>query len=371
MKIAKRFEELPAYTPIEPFEVLSEKLGISIDKIIKLDANENPYGPSPKALKSLSRLKFAHIYPDPESRFLRKALSDFTKVPEKNLLAGSGADELIDLLLRIVLEPGDRVLNFPPTFGMYSFDTLLNAGELIEIPRKEDFKIRLDDVIRAVEIYQPKVLFITSPNNPDGHVISQEEIEKILELPVLVVVDEAYIEFSGDNDDLGQENSLIREVSLNDNLVVLRTFSKWAGLAGLRIGYGAFPDWLLPTLWKAKQPYNVNVAASNAAISSLEDREWLKENVSRIKKERSRLFNKLKEIPIVTPFPSQANFILCRVSTLDASELKSRLAENGILVRHYNTPLLKNYIRISVGKEANTDSLMNVLDQIVNERNLQ
>ena len=121
--LARHMDQLPPYTPIEPFEVLSARYGRSADQIIKLDANENPYGMAPAARKALQQLQFPHIYPDPESRDLRQALSVFTGVPDSHLLAGAGADELIDLLLRVFIEPGDRVLTCPPTFGMYAFDT--------------------------------------------------------------------------------------------------------------------------------------------------------------------------------------------------------------------------------------------------------
>ena len=141
MNIPERFNSFPAYTPIEPLEVLSARLGRSPENIIKLDANENPYGPSPKARLALSNLQFAHIYPDPESRALRSALTNFTGAPVENLIAGAGADELIDLILRVLLEPGDRVVVCPPTFGMYAFDTGVNAGEVIEVPRRADFSM--------------------------------------------------------------------------------------------------------------------------------------------------------------------------------------------------------------------------------------
>ena len=164
------------------------------------------------------------------------------------------------------------------------------------------------------------------------------------------MLDEAYIEFSDHGGPLGAENSHIKEVPNRDNLVVLRTFSKWAGLAGLRVGYGAFPAWLLPTLWKAKQPYNVNVAASKAAVASLNDLDFLSSNVALLRRERARLMNLLSTIPFLQLFPSQANFILCKVNNRPAEELKAHLASQGILIRHYKTPLLNDFIRISVGR---------------------
>jgi histidinol-phosphate aminotransferase len=364
MKPAERFSKLPPYSPIEPFEVLSARLGRPADQITKLDANENPYGPSPLARKALAELQFAHVYPDPESRELRASLSHFTGIAESYLLAGAGADELIDLLLRVMLEPGDTVLNCPPSFGMYPFDTLLNAGQLVEVPRREDFSLNLEGIRAALRDRKPKIAFITAPNNPDGSFPTAEELQVLLDSPCLVVIDEAYIEFAQDSGLLGMRKSRIKEVPRRENLVVLRTFSKWAGLAGLRIGYGAFPAWLMPTLWKAKQPYNVNVAASSAALASLNDLNVLAGNVKKIIIERDRLLDRLSSLAFLQPYPSQANFILCKVVERDAAELKLALAQKGVLVRHYNTALLKNYIRVSVGRPQDTDVLISVLQQI-------
>lgn len=368
MKTAERFDNFPPYTPIEPFEVLSQRLGLPAEQIVKLDANENPYGLCPLARQALADLAYVHIYPDPESRALRTALAEFTGLPVKNLVAGAGADELIDLVLRVTLESGDCVLNFPPTFGMYPFDTRLNAGHVIEIPRLVDFSLDLPAILQAVQAHRPKVLFLTTPNNPDGSLTEVFVINALLDLPVLVVVDEAYIEFSDKAGQLGERRSLLAQVLERENLVVLRTFSKWAGLAGLRVGYGAFPDWLLPVLWKAKQPYNVNVAASAAAAASLQDLDYLSLNVEKIRQGRSQLYAELQSISYLQPFPSQANFILCKVSGRPALALKEALAARGILVRYYNTPLLQNYIRISVGRPQDTIALVAALKTLNDER---
>ncbi len=363
MQIRKHLESLPPYTPIEPFEVLSARIGREPSQIIKLDANENPYGPVPVVREALGKLDFPHIYPDPESRALRKSLVKFTGVDEEYLLAGSGADELIDLLMRVFLDPNDCIISCPPTFGMYSFDSELNAARCIEIPRNANFSLNINSIRKAVEEYQPKLLFVTSPNNPDGSIISADVMDELLSLPTLVVLDEAYIEFAGEN--LGADLSRIREVPTRENLVVLRTFSKWAGLAGLRIGYGAFPKWLMPTLWKSKQPYNVNVAASVAAQVSLEHAGELAKVVELLKGERERLLQCLQEIPYLKPYPTKSNFILCQVIGKDAAELKSRLAqEYGIFIRYFNKPGLRDHIRISVGKPQDTDALIKALKEL-------
>jgi histidinol-phosphate aminotransferase len=183
-------------------------------------------------------------------------------------------------------------------------------------------------------------------------------IERLLRLPLLVVLDEAYIEFAPEG------ASWLKEVPGRENLIVLRTFSKWAGLAGLRVGYGAFPGKLMPHLWKIKQPYNVSVAGSTAAILSLQHADALNAVGKRLLAERERLFEGLRNIPYLHPYPTQANFILCRVAGREASTLKQELAQAGILVRYFNKPGLQNCIRISVGKPEHTDALLTALQEL-------
>jgi histidinol-phosphate aminotransferase len=366
MNVRAHLESLPPYTPIEPFEVLSARLGRSPEQIVKLDANENPYGPLPIVREALGKLDFPHIYPDPESRALRTALAKFTGVSAEYLLAGAGADELIDLLMRVLLEPGDAVLTCPPTFGMYAFDAQLNAARIVEVPRQPDFSLDMDGIRAAVETQRPKILFIATPNNPDGSILNNETVDALLELPLLLVLDEAYIEFAADG--LGESLSRIRQVGSRENLVVLRTFSKWAGLAGLRVGYGAFPAWLMPVLWKAKQPYNVNVAASVAAQVSMENAPELTGIVAKLQKERGRLFDGLRDISYLQPYPTKSNFILCRVIGHDAAELKMQLAqEHGILVRYFDKPGLRDHIRISVSRPEDTDKLLDALRSLTTD----
>jgi histidinol-phosphate aminotransferase len=363
MQTRTHLESLPPYTPIEPFEILSARIGRDPSQIVKLDANENPYGILPAARKALAEMDFPHIYPDPESRALRKSLAEFTGVDAEYLLAGSGADELLDLLMRVFLEPGECILSCPPTFGMYPFDAELNAARCIEVPRNADFSLNMEGIRNAIDEHQPKLLFIASPNNPDGSLIPADVMDELLALPLLVVLDEAYIEFAGEN--LGASLSRIRDVPRRENLVVLRTFSKWAGLAGLRIGYGAFPKWLMPTLWKSKQPYNVNVAASVAAQASLANVDELKVLVEKLKDERTRLLSALTDVPYLKPYPTQSNFILCQVNGRDAAELKAKLAQEfGVFIRYFNKPGLRDHIRISVGRPSDTDVLIEALRKI-------
>lgn len=346
------------YTPVVPFDVLMDRLGRTVEQIIKLNANENPYGPPPRVHSALAELPFAHIYPDPESRALRSTVARFTHVPAERLLAGAGADELIDLTMRLFVQPGDTIVNCPPTFGMYAFDAAIAGAEEIAVPRQPCFDLDLAAIEAAVRKRQPKLLFVASPNNPDGSWLGDADLERLLALPLVVVLDEAYVEFAG------MERSRIGWVQRYDNLVVLRTFSKWAGLAGLRVGYGAFPLSILPDLWKIKQPYGVSQAASAAAIAALEDLAWCQDKITLLVAERKRLTRMLEPLAYLRPYPSQANFVLCRVVGRDAGELKEALEREGILIRHYRSARLQDHIRISVGTPEQTDTLIQTLRRI-------
>lgn len=349
---------LAPYTPTASLEVFAAQLERPVSALIKLDANENPYGPSPRARAALAALDTTHIYPDPEARALRALLSEYAGVDAAHILAGAGADELIALISQLFLAPGDAVVNAPPTFGMYAFDTPLAHGRVIDAPRRADFSLDVPAIEAAARDSGAKLLFICSPNNPDGSVIPPETVERLLALPLVVVLDEAYIEFSG-------AESLAQRVPHTPNLIVLRTFSKWAGLAGLRVGYGIFPAEIIAHLWKIKQPYNVNVAADAAARASLADLPALRANVERLIAARERLERELATLPYLRPFPSRANFVLSRVIGLDAAELRRRLAHDyGILVRHYSAPLLRDCIRISAGTPEQIDALLRALREI-------
>jgi histidinol-phosphate aminotransferase len=222
---------------------------------------------------------------------------------------------------------------------------------VIRIPRLADFALDLTAIEHALASAQPaKLLFVASPNNPDGRVVTDAELQRLLALPMLIVLDEAYVEFHGE--------SRVAWVEQFPNLIVLRTFSKWAGLAGLRVGYGVFPREIMPHLWKIKQPYNINVAAKTAVLASLHDLEYLQQNIARIVAERERLYQALFTVEFLHPYPSRSNFILCRVVGRNARQLKLALERKGILLRYYDTPELRDCIRISVGLPEHTDRLI-------------
>ncbi len=343
--------EMLGYEPIEPVNVIAERIGVPEDQIAKLDGNENPYGPSPRVLEALGNFENYHRYGDPKQRELRNAIGEYVGVGAEHVVAGAGSDELIDLLLRVTLAPGDAIIDCPPTFGMYGFSTRVAGGRVIETPRREDFSLDIEAIAQAAP--NAKLIFVASPNNPTGNPLTAEELEKLLATGLLVVVDEAYAEFSG--------SSVASQVPERENLVVLRTFSKWAGLAGLRAGYGILPTALADVLMHMKPPYSPNIAAEVAMLASLEDREALMERVREIVRERDRMAKSLSTLETLDIYPSDANFVLVRIHGGNGQKLRDDLAASGIFVRYFDTPRLQDYIRISVGTSGDTDRVVEAL----------
>ena len=336
-------------------ETLDGKIEVATKDIIKLDANENPYGCSPRVQKALAKYKQFNIYPDNGQERLREMLSKYAGVDSKYIVGGSGSNQLIDLLVRLLVTNGDEVINCTPTFGVYSFSTRLCGGTLIEVPRGDDFAIDVNKVKSAIT-QKTKIIFIANPNNPTANLTPEADIKALLDTGVPIVVDEAYYEFS--------HLTIVPLIKKYDNLLILRTFSKWAGLAGLRVGYGFFPPQIADFILRTKIPYNVNVAALMAVEESLKDVDYLMASVDKIIAERRRLFTQLKKIKWLKPYPSRANFILCDVLGRDAKKLYQQLQAQGILVRYFDQARIKNCIRISVGKTEHTDALIKALQQI-------
>lgn len=344
-------QNLPAYVPGESVESLAARLGRPSESIIKLDANENNYGAPPAVFQALATLSATHRYPDATQTELRAALSAYTSVPADYLLAGNGSDELLSLVSQVMLVPRDSILVCPPTFSMYAFYAHLRNCKVINVPRQADFSLNVDRIISAIQAHSPKILYLDNPGNPTGVSLSIEDISRLLSLPILIILDEAYLEFTG-------ARSLITEVPDRQNLVVMRTFSKWAGLAGFRVGYGAFPKWLGDALWQAKSPYNVTTPAMTAAIAALEEVDDLKANIARIVADRDRLADELRKFYGLTVFPSETNFLLVQVEPefgRSAAEICNALKEQGILIRLFEN---MNSLRITVGKSEEMDQLL-------------
>ncbi len=350
--------EMGAYTPSVAIETVAETLGCSIDDVIKLDTNENPYGTTLRVQEALASFDRYHRYPDPDQRVARQRIAEYAGAPAERIIVGNGADELIDLILLATIDPGDEVIIPIPTFGVYAQRPVLFGGISREVERKEDFDLDVDAIEAAVND-RTKVIFVASPNNPTGNLVTQQQLVRLLRTGVLVVVDEAYFEFS--------TKTLLPFTTEFDNMVVLRTFSKWAGLAGLRLGYGIFPVALAAELWKVKQPFNVSVAGFKAIEAVLDDATYLQESVRRIRVERGRLYRSLRKLNFLQPFPSQGNYILCRVTRGDAHDIQRKLARRGILVRHYGNPDLREFLRITVGRPEETNALISALYDLVEE----
>ena len=346
---------LGGYVASKAPETLEREVEVPVDGIIKLDANENPYGCSPRVQQALAAYPSLHIYPDAGQADLRELLQGYTGVDAECIVACNGSDQLIDHILSLFVEPGDEVINCIPTFDIFRFRTEMCRGNLVEVVRDEDFTVNVD-AVKAAITKKTKMILLATPNNPTGTIMPQKDILELVDTGVPVMVDEAYVEFSGE--------TVTQLVSQYKNMMVLRTFSKWAGLAGLRIGYGIFPPKIADYLLKIKLPYNVNVAARVAVRESLNDLDYLMSRVRAIIAERERLFEELSKLEFLKPFPSKANFIYCSVLNGSASEIQQKLEKRGILIRYFDIPLLRNAIRISVGKPEHTDAVVEALKEV-------
>jgi histidinol-phosphate aminotransferase len=356
--VRQKIKELTPYHAVEAPEHLAERLGMPLDNIVKLDQNENPYGCSLLVQEALASFDRYHHYPDPDARRVRQRLGIYCDANPDRIIVGAGSDEIIDMLLQTLLDPDDEVIVPAPTFGWYRARTELFGGVVREVQRGESFELPVDTILDSIH-ERTKIVFLTSPNNPTGNMTTTQDIVRILESGVIVVVDEAYFEFSGKT-----VLPLTREF---DNLVVLRTFSKWAGIAGLRFGYGVFPEFLVHHILKVRSPFTITSASLQAVEASLDDLEYLHVTINRIRTERRRLQRRLAALDFMRPYPSVANYVLVQVTSGDAHDIHQRLADRGIMVRKYGDARLREYLRISVGKPEDTDRLMAAL-QIIGAR---
>ena len=347
--------QLEHFSPADPPEEQARRAGIPEEEIIRLNANENPYGPSPKVSEAIAQVDY-RIYPDPEQRRVREAISAFTGVPSERLIVGAGSDEIIDLVFRLVMELGDQIIDSDPTFGMYRFDAAVNGVETVLVQRDDAFELDVNAIAGAID-KRTKMIFVCSPNNPTGNVASHEQISALLGTGLLVVVDEAYWEFS--------QQTVVPMVYDHDNLIVLRTLSKWGGIAGLRAGIGIMSSELISRLFGMKQPYNITTATEAAVIASFEDANYLNGNARKIVSERERMTTLLSDIEGLYPQPSGGNYVLCRLEAGRAKPVFHDLAARGIFLRNFSSPRLKDYFRISVGQPHETDIVITALKELV------
>jgi len=344
-----------AYTAPVSAGSLTGNTEIPLTGVIKLDQNENVYGCSPKVITALAKYKGYHIYPDSEQTTLREQLSGYTGIAPECIVAANGSNQLLDIITRLFVGEGDNVINFVPTFDIYRFSTQICGGNIVEIPRDDKFAIDTGLFRRSIDA-KTKLIFIANPNAPTGNLTPKKTILELLDTGIPIVVDEAYYEFSG--------VTALPLMKKYPNLMVVRTFSKWAGLAGLRVGYGLFNPVIADYLHRIRIPFNVNVAALVAVNESLQDIDYLLNRTKQIIAEKDRLFVELKKFKWLKPYPSRANFILCQVLNGKASEIHEILQNKGIMVRYFAKPRLENCIRISVGKPEHSDALIKVLREI-------
>lgn len=350
---------MATYSPIEPPDQIAKRLGLPESEIIKLDANENPYGVAPEVLAELGRARYLSIYPDPAQKAVREDIAGYVGCRPDNIVAGAGADELIDLICRLTLNPGDRVLTFTPTFSYYKHVVELNGGKLVDIPREPDYSID-PATLPAIDLAGIKIVLLCSPNNPPGNLLDREVLDYFLGRELLVVVDEAYYEFA--------RTTYAPLINDHDNLIVLRTFSKCFGLAGLRVGYGIMAPVLHEAIMRIKPPYSVNMAAEVALRVCVQHRELFDAQVEKMIATRNRVYERLRQSSELEVYPSHANFILFRLKSVDARWLREALENQGILLRYFNTPQLCNHLRVSVGTDGQMDRFLSAFFALLDKR---
>jgi histidinol-phosphate aminotransferase len=362
-KTVKRscLENITPYVPGKPIEEVERELGLS--DVIKMASNENPLGPSPLAVKAIEEyLPKISFYPDGNSYYLKSALAGHFNLQEENIVTGNGADELIILIGAAYLNPGDEIIMAQPSFSEYEFSARLMDAVPVHVPCK-DFRHDLKAMAAAVTD-KTKVIFICNPNNPTGTIVTHKELEQFLmELPsgILVVLDEAYNEYVGDP---SYPHSL-EFLKQGFNVLILRTFSKIYGLAGLRIGYGLAGEEVITDLNTVREPFNVNSLAQIAARAALNDQEHLnavrKVNTSG-KEYLEREFTRMGLFHL----PTEANFVFVDVG-VDSRELFRKLLHKGVIIRTGDIFGYPQFIRVSIATEEANRRFIKALDECLQE----
>ncbi|WP_229316685.1 histidinol-phosphate transaminase [Flavobacterium ammoniigenes] len=314
--------------------------------MIFLDANENPFE------NGVNR------YPDPQQASVKSVLANQNRVAKNQILLGNGSDEVLDLLFRAFCEPKiDNVITLPPTYGMYGVLANLNAVENREVLLSNDFQPQLEEIMKAVN-KNTKMIFLCSPNNPTGNTFSEESVQYLLDnFNGLVVIDEAYIDFS-------DKVSWIQKINTAPNLIITQTLSKAYGLAGIRLGICYASAAIIAVLNKIKPPYNVNELTQQRALDRLENTKKIKEEISLIIAQREELLKVLNEVNFVsTIYTTEANFILIKVD--NANQRYDELIAKGIVIRNRTTqPLCENTLRLTIGTAEENQKLIAALKSL-------
>lgn len=359
LNIPDYVQAIDAYVPGKPLEELEREYGISDS--VKLASNENPLGPSPKALAAIQKnLAALHRYPDGAGHHLVHRLAAFNGIPKDNIVVGNGSDDIIALLMRALVQPGDRVVIPSPSFLMYDISAKA-AGAVIDVVPLKDLAMDLNAMAERIDD-TTRMVFICNPNNPTGTIVTQAEFDRFMDrLPdhVVVVVDEAYIEFARDPDCLKTG----RPADLDRPLVTLRTFSKAYGLAGLRVGYGIMPAMLAEVLHRVRQPFNVNALAQAAALAALDDTEFFDQTVDLVHRGLDVLYAGLSRLGL-TYFTTQANFFLIDVRQ-PAQAVFEKMLHQGVIVRSMKAYGFPTYIRVNVGLEKENQRFLKALETVL------
>jgi len=328
--------------------------------VINLALNENLYGCSPKIAKRLANYTLLNTYPD--AKELQKLIAEYAGVGEEYVVPANGGSQILDLVANVFVEDGDEVINCPPTFGLFSQRAQFHGGKTVNVPRDENFAVNVASVKEAITD-KTKIIVIVNPNNPTGTLISQKAILEIVDTGVPVLLDEAYAEFAGE--------TVAELVSKYDNLMVMRTFSKWAGLAGLRIGYGIVPPVIADSIAKITMAFFVDRVSAVAVEESLNDIDYLMDNVKSIVAERERLFTNLSRFKFLKPYPSAGNFVCCAVTSGDAKEIQQAVMAKGIRISAADVGQRgTTAIRITIGKPEHSDALIKALGEVAVEKKL-
>jgi histidinol-phosphate aminotransferase len=346
------------YIPGKPIAEVQRELGIK--NVVKLASNENPLGASPKAMRAYRAAeKDAWLYPEGTSPLLRRALEKHHRLPAGSIVVGNGSDEVMRLLCELLLESGDEAVCSETGFIRFRQSSALMGARVVRVPER-DYHHDLRAMAEAVGP-RTKLLFIASPNNPTGSYSTADEVEKLLAaVPrrVIVILDEAYYHFARSKPDYPE--SLPGLAEKHPNLVVLRTFSKAHGLAGLRVGYGAAHPALVSWIDRIRMPFNVALPSQAAAEAALGDDGFVKRSVALVEKERARLFRALFDCGLQV-WPSSANFLMAAHHRLAGRELFERLLRKGVIIRPLGEYGLEHHVRISVGSAEQNNVLLDAL----------
>jgi len=356
--VPEYIRELAPYVPGKPIEEVERELKTHA---IKIASNENPLGPSPLAIVAAKKaLGDANRYPDGSGFYLRAALSKRHGIPAENIILGGGSTELIDLTARMVLRPGDCGVTSYGSFPLYHIAVRATGARFLEIPMR-DFTFDLSRMAREMPP-ETKLIFLANPNNPTGTMFTASEFDAFLaRVPehILIVLDEAYCDFV-DRPDYSRSIEIVRG---GRNLVVLRTFSKVYGLAGLRIGYGIGPAGLLNEMNKIRGPFNTSGVAQAAALAALDDAEHVRRSVEANRAGLAQLGAGLKKLGVHF-IPSVANFILVNFGC-DADPLAAELLKRGVIVRPMRWMGFPDSIRVSVGAQAENEKFLQALSELL------